>query len=149
MDSHWDGVCVAPGIWKPIKTKETPHKLWNAENSEHFVKANLNDQFLKMFQYKQSKVKSNHSFTFQKVKVIAAERNPDKPGTNLIKSTTFSVQNSRQLNFELVSAHNGNIRGRLYLKWARRNQRIFFLKGLNPISLTHTNLILRARNTKI
>ena len=82
-------MCVAPGIWKPTKTKETPHKLWDAENSEHLVKANLNDRFLKMFQYKQSKVKSSPSFTFPKVKVIEAERNPNKQETNLLKVQHF------------------------------------------------------------
>ena len=120
-------MCGAPGMGKPIKTNKIPHKLWDDENSENVVKANLKDRFLKMFQYKQSKVKSSPSLTFPKVKVIEAERNPNKQETNLIKSSTFSVQNSRKLKIkqvqslplqksstkhdfsELVSPHRGNI----------------------------------------
>ena len=67
-------MCGAPGIGKPIKTNETPHKRWDDENSENVVKANLKDRFLKMFQYKQSKVKSSPSLTFPKVKVVISKK---------------------------------------------------------------------------
>ena len=95
-------MCGAPGIGKPIKTNETPYKLWDDKNSENVAKANLKDRFMKTFQYKQNKVKSSASFILPKVKVIEAERNTHMQETNLIKSSTFSFQNSRKLNIKQV-----------------------------------------------
>jgi hypothetical protein len=95
-------VCSAPGIRKHIKTNETPHKLRDDENSEKLVKANLKERFSKMFQYKKSKAKSIPSFTFPYLKAIEAQRNPNKQETNLIKSSRFSVPNSRQQNIKTL-----------------------------------------------
>ena len=85
--------CGAPGIGKPIKTKETPHKHWDDNNNTNIVKANLKDRFLKMFQYKQSKVKSNPSFTFPNFKVKMKETPTSKKPIYLkVQHFLFKIQ---------------------------------------------------------